>query len=123
MAGYISEHANYHHGEASLTGAIVGMAQSFTGSNNINLLHPEGQFGTRLKNGKDAAQPRYIHTFLEKITNKIFSKLDNPLLKYNEDDGIVAEPVTYYPVIPMVLVMVLMVLVQVGHLKFHHLIH
>ena len=104
LAGYISEHANYHHGEASLTGAIVGMAQSFTGSNNINLLHPEGQFGTRLKNGKDAAQPRYIHTFLEKITNKIFSKLDNPLLKYNEDDGIVAEPVTYYPVIPMVLV-------------------
>jgi DNA topoisomerase II len=104
LGGYISEHTNYHHGEASLFGAITGIAQSYTGSNNINLLHPEGQFGTRLSNGKDASQPRYIHTFLEKITFKIFNKIDNPLLKYCDDDGDIAEPTTYYPIIPMVLV-------------------
>jgi DNA topoisomerase-2 len=62
LAGYVSEHAQYHHGEASLMGAIIGMAQTFVGSNNINLLFPSGQFGTRLMGGSDAASPRYIFT-------------------------------------------------------------
>tara|TARA_B100000780_G_C20771886_1_gene306495 strand:+ start:106 stop:558 length:453 start_codon:yes stop_codon:yes gene_type:complete len=48
LAGYTSEHAAYHHGEASLNGAIINMAQDFIGSNNLNLLMPNGQFGTRL---------------------------------------------------------------------------
>jgi DNA topoisomerase-2 len=47
LSGYVAEHSAYHHGEASLAGTIVGMAQDFVGSNNINLLKPEGQFGTR----------------------------------------------------------------------------
>jgi DNA gyrase/topoisomerase IV subunit B len=45
FSGYISEHSCYHHGEASLNAAIIGMAQNFAGSNNINLLEPHGQFG------------------------------------------------------------------------------
>ena len=45
FSGYVSEHSAYHHGEASLNAAIVGMAQNFVGSNNINLLEPNGQFG------------------------------------------------------------------------------
>ena len=45
FSGYVSEHSAYHHGEASLNGAIVNMAQNFVGSNNINLLEPHGQFG------------------------------------------------------------------------------
>jgi DNA topoisomerase-2 len=49
FSGYVSEHSGYHHGEASLNGAIVGMAQNFVGSNNINLFTPNGQFGTRLQ--------------------------------------------------------------------------
>lgn len=48
LSGYVSEHSAYHHGEASLQGAIIGMAQDFCGSNNLNLLEPNGQFGTRL---------------------------------------------------------------------------
>jgi DNA topoisomerase-2 len=48
FTGYVSEQSCYHHGEASLNQAIVGMAQNFVGSNNINLLEPSGQFGTRL---------------------------------------------------------------------------
>lgn len=58
LAGYVSEHSAYHHGEASLQSTIVGMAQDFVGSNNLNLLYPSGQFGTRLQGGKDAASAR-----------------------------------------------------------------
>ena len=42
LAGYVSENASYHHGEASLQGAIIGMAQDFVASNNVNLLYPVG---------------------------------------------------------------------------------
>ena len=70
LAGYVSEKAAYHHGEASLQSAIVGMAQDYVGSNNINLLMPNGQFGTRIMGGHDAASPRYIHTELNKLMDK-----------------------------------------------------
>ena len=104
LSGYVSEHASYHHGEASLQGAIVGMAQKFVGSNNINLLQPNGQFGTRIMGGSDAASARYIHTQLSPITGLIFPKEDFPLLDYINDDGIMVEPKWYCPIIPMVLV-------------------
>lgn len=45
LSGYVSAETSYHHGEASLQGAIVNMAQDFVGSNNINLLYPDGNFG------------------------------------------------------------------------------
>merc|ERR1719183_2444849 len=70
LCGYISEHTAYHHGEMSLQGTIVGMAQTFVGSNNINLLVPSGQFGTRLMGGKDAASARYIYTRLDRIARR-----------------------------------------------------
>ena len=49
FAGYVSEHSCYHHGEKSLNDAIINQAQEFVGSNNIAVLMPNGQFGTRLK--------------------------------------------------------------------------
>lgn len=101
LAGYVSEHAAYHHGEASLNSTIVGMGQTFVGSNNINLLIPIGQFGSRLLGGKDSASPRYIHTQLESIVDIIFRKEDSAILKYTEDDGLAVEPETYLPVVPM----------------------
>ena len=104
LAGYVSEHAAYHHGEASLNGAIVSMAQIFVGANNINLLAPVGQFGSRLQGGKDSASPRYIHTHLEPIVDKIYRKEDSIILNYLDDDGLLVEPETYYPTIPMLLV-------------------
>jgi DNA topoisomerase-2 len=104
LAGYVSEHAAYHHGEASLQGAIIGMAQDYVGSNNINLLMPNGQFGTRIMGGHDSASPRYIHTELNKIVDILYPSVDFPLLEYNDDDGIFVEPKFYVPIIPMVLV-------------------
>jgi DNA topoisomerase-2 len=104
FSGYVSEHSCYHHGEASLNGAIVGMAQNFVGSNNINLLMPSGQFGTRLKGGEDSASERYIFTLLSKITRTIFPEVDDNILKYLSDDGTPVEPIYYMPIIPMILV-------------------
>ena len=104
LAGYVSENANYHHGEKSLQDAIVGMAQNYIGSNNINLLMPNGQFGSRVLGGKDAASPRYIHTELNPLTYHIFSRDDLPILNYLDDDGDKIEPEFYLPVIPMILI-------------------
>lgn len=103
LSGYVSAETGYHHGEASLQSAIVSMAQNFVGSNNINLLFPDGNFGSRLT-GKDAASPRYIFTRLSDITNLIFDKRDSKLLKYLDDDGMQIEPEWFMPVLPMVLV-------------------
>ena len=104
FSGYVSEHSGYHHGEASLNAAIVGMAQNFVGSNNINLFMPNGQFGTRLQGGKDSASERYIFTQLNKITRNIFPSTDDKVLQYLNDDGLPVEPVFYAPIIPMILV-------------------
>ncbi|XP_066940662.1 DNA topoisomerase 2-alpha isoform X2 [Macrobrachium rosenbergii] len=104
LAGSVAEHSAYHHGENSLMSTIINLAQNFVGSNNINLLQPIGQFGTRLQGGKDAASPRYIFTKLSPLTRLIFNPYDDPLLKKNYDDNKPIEPEWYIPIIPMVLV-------------------
>lgn len=104
LSGYVSAETNYHHGENSLQETVINMAQNFVGSNNINLLIPEGNFGTRYQLGADAASPRYIFTKLNNITEEIYNKLDFPLSKYIEDEGSFIEPEYYVPIIPMVLV-------------------
>ncbi|THF98114.1 hypothetical protein TEA_024696 [Camellia sinensis var. sinensis] len=60
FSGYVSEHSAYHHGEQSLASTIIGMAQDYVGSNNLNLLQPNGQFGTRRQGGKDHASARVL---------------------------------------------------------------
>jgi DNA topoisomerase-2 len=104
FAGYVSEHTGYHHGEASLNETIVGMAQDFMGANNIPWLVPQGQFGTRIQGGKDAASPRYIHTYLQPRIRKLLPVDDFDVLKYRDDDGLPVEPEWYAPVLPMLLV-------------------
>ncbi|KAJ2093517.1 DNA topoisomerase 2 [Coemansia sp. RSA 986] len=104
LQGKVTERASYHHGEQSLVSTIVNMAQDYVGSNNINLLVPEGGFGTRLLGGKDAASARYISTYLSKITRALFHKSDDALLETLYDDGKPVEPRWYIPVIPTVLV-------------------
>lgn len=105
LGASVSETTSYHHGEASLYGTIINMAQDYTGSNNINLLKPNGQFGSRLtSSGKDAASPRYIFTELNEITKNIFCAEDFNVLNHQQDDGIEIEPVYYVPILPMVLI-------------------
>ncbi len=113
LAAYVTEKMGYHHGEASLAKTIIGMAQTFVGSNNINFLSPEGQFGTRGMGGKDAASPRYIFTKLEPIARKIFPSIDydqftdintTPILPELEEEGQLVEPQYLAPILPMLFI-------------------
>ena len=104
LAAYVAEKSAYHHGEVSLAETIVKLANDYTGSNNINLLEPCGQFGTRLMGGKDASQTRYIFTKLTKEARKLFDSKDDAILNYLDDDGRTIEPDFYMPTMPMVLV-------------------
>ncbi|KAN0123255.1 DNA topoisomerase, type IIA-like domain containing protein [Russula decolorans] len=104
LVGYISEHAAYHHGEQSLTMTIVNLAQDYVGSNNLNLLLPNGQYGTRDQGGKDHASARYIFTEPAPITRTIFHAADDPLHNYLKEDNDQIEPEWYMPVIPLILI-------------------
>ncbi|TBU56240.1 type II DNA topoisomerase [Dichomitus squalens] len=104
LVGYVSEVSAYHHGEASLMATIINLAQDFVGSNNINLLMPNGQFGTRDQGGKDHAAARYIFTELAPIVRTLMHPADDAILTYQQDDGRQVEPEWYMPIVPMVLV-------------------
>ncbi|CAG0917454.1 unnamed protein product [Notodromas monacha] len=104
LAGSVAELSAYHHGEQSLMGTMINLAQDFVGSNNINLLQPIGQFGTRATGGKDAASPRYIFTKLSPLAKHLFNPDDEKILNYLKDDNQSIEPEWYIPILPMVLV-------------------
>tara|TARA_B000000437_G_scaffold219375_2_gene201131 strand:- start:1021 stop:4539 length:3519 start_codon:yes stop_codon:yes gene_type:complete len=104
LAGNVSEVTAYHHGENSLQQAIIGMAQIYVGTNNINILQPNGQFGSRIQGGNDSSSPRYIFTLLSNLTKLIFREEDSCILNYLNDDGQSIEPEYYIPIIPMILV-------------------
>ncbi|ALX27445.1 hypothetical protein GMAR_ORF70 [Golden Marseillevirus] len=105
LAGKVASVAGYHHGEVSLSGTIVGMAQNFVGSgNNIPLLFPDGSYGTRLQGGKDHAAVRYLHTYADPITRILFPAEDDELYERVVEDNEVNEPVNYLPILPLILV-------------------
>ena len=104
LSGYVAEHMNYHHGSASLEKTIVNMAQNYIGANNLPLLLPLSQFGSRIKGGKDYGAPRYIKTKLNKeLVSAMFRTEDDYILKYTHDEGVCNEPVCYVPVAPLIL--------------------
>jgi DNA topoisomerase-2 len=100
LSGYVAEQTDYKHGEQNLCETIIKFAQDFVGSNNIALLEPDGQFGTRLEGGKDSANSRYIYTRPSEILKYIFREEDDPILKYTSE----GEPDIFVPIIPLVLV-------------------
>jgi DNA topoisomerase-2 len=105
LAAYVSEKTAYHHGEASVVGTIVKMAQDFVGSNNINVLVPSGTFGSRIAGGSDHASARYIQTYITpNITRSLYKIDDDAILNYLDDDGQQIEPEWFIPIIPMILV-------------------
>lgn len=100
----VAEKTSYHHGEKSIFDAIINMAQNYVGSNNMNLLLPNGNFGSRNYGGADHASERYIFTNIHPITNKLFRKEDENLLKYQIEEGQSIEPEWYLPIIPNILI-------------------
>ena len=104
LASYTAEKTAYLHGETSLGGAITKMTQSFVGSNNLPLLVPEGQTGSRLQMGGDAASTRYTFTKLQPYTRQIFHPDDDAILSYRTEEGQSIEPEYFVPIVPMILV-------------------
>lgn len=92
---------DYHHGIGSMQGTIVGLAQDFAGSNNLSLLHPEGQFGSRLSHS--ASAPRYIYTRLHENFRQLFKKDDDVILDRKLVGDIKIEPKYFIPILPIVL--------------------
>lgn len=74
---------------------IIGLAQDFVGTNNINVLLPIGQFGTRLQGGSDAASARYIYTMLNPVTRTLFPKDDDYVLRFLYEENQRIEPEWY----------------------------
>lgn len=89
----------YAHGEVSMADTIVGIAQNFAGSNNINLFEPIGQFGSILSN--ESASHRYIFTKPSVNLRKYIRKDDDCILKHRYEDDEKVEPIHFLPVIPM----------------------
>lgn len=100
--GKIQAATQYHHGDASLSATIVGMACDYAGAGNVNLLMPNGQFGTR--HSHEAGAPRYIETALnDPIQHLLYPYADDAVLTHVVDEGKEVEYESYVPVIPSVL--------------------
>ena len=102
LSAYVAAETDYHHGTASMESTIVNMAANYTGTNNMNLFVPSGQFGSRLT--KEAAASRYIFTQLSPNYRKLFKKEDECILEHNTIDGQKIEPKHYMPILPLVLI-------------------
>lgn len=102
LSAYTALYSVYHHGETSLNGTIVGLAQNYIGSNNINLFEPVGQFGSILS--PTASSPRYIFTKPSEYLRNVIVKEDDCILIDQYEEGDMKEPVNYYPVLPLWLV-------------------
>lgn len=104
LVGMITSVSGYHNGEKSMEQAVIKMAQDFSGSNNLNLLLPDGQFGSILD--PESGAPRYIRTKFSDNLRRYFLKEDDIILNYkiSEDDGTQIEPEVFYPILPFVLI-------------------
>jgi DNA topoisomerase-2 len=97
LAGKVASDAHYHHGDGSLSGAIVGMAQKF--KNSMPVLEEIGQFGSL--RSPEAGAPRYISTKLHKNFRQLY--MDFELLTPRYEEGSEIEPKYFLPIIPTVL--------------------
>jgi DNA topoisomerase-2 len=102
-AAGVAQKTCYHHGEASLIESIVGSSQEHVGTNNVALLEPLGQFGSRNVKPTTHAAARYIFTRVQPVARLLFPAEDSPVLAYAVDDGETVEPKHFVPVVPFVL--------------------
>jgi DNA topoisomerase-2 len=99
----VANKAEYHHGEKSMEGTLVNLAQTFVGANNLTVFLESGQYGTRYYGGDDAASSRYIYTRLTCIAKYIFRPEDSNILRYKIEEGVSIEPKFFVPIIPVLL--------------------
>ncbi len=101
-AGQIAARMLYHHGDASLNKAIIGMARDYPGSNNFPLFKHDGQVGSRNRHGKDFGSPRYVGVLLNTpIVSSLFAKEDIPNLPRQFSDGVQVEPKYFISLLPL----------------------
>lgn len=102
LTGYVTESMSYMHGDSSMNEAIIKMAQTFTGANNIPPLIPiSNGFGSRVKGRGSSASPRYIDIqYNSKVMDLMFPREDDYLLEYEYYDGKRCEPTFYVPILP-----------------------
>lgn len=107
IASGAAKEMKYAHGDASINGALVKMAQIFTGTNQLPLYLPiSNNFGSRQRGteAKYCGQPRYIITVANtKLNDALFPPEDDWILEYEFDEGVQVEPSTYVPILPVVL--------------------
>lgn len=97
LSGKVASDCFYHHGDASLSNAIITMVQKF--KNNASLLEEDGQFGSL--RSPQAGAPRYIGTKLSDNFRLIYK--DFELLEHKEEEGESIEPKFFLPIVPTVL--------------------
>jgi DNA topoisomerase-2 len=102
-AAGVAQKTSYHHGEVSLVECIVGSAQDHVGANNVAMLEPLGQFGSRHVKPSTHAAARYIFTRAAPIARALFPIEDLPVLDFAVEEGEQVEPMHYVPVLPLVL--------------------
>ncbi len=96
----VAEDTEYLHG--TMAGVIVNLAQNYAGTNNINLMSPEGNFGTRLI--PEASAPRYIYTYGSAELFDFFNKEDIEILEHQRFEGHKIEPKFLLPKLPLLLI-------------------
>ena len=96
----VAEETEYLHG--SMAGVIVKLAQNHVGTNNMNLMMPEGNFGTRLV--PEASAPRYIYTYGSPALFSMFDRKDNDILEPQIFEGYQIEPKFMLPKLPILLI-------------------
>lgn len=102
LASFIAARTLYKHGETSMMDAVIGLAQHFTGANNMPLLEPLGQFGNRMV--KVASAPRYIYTKLSENSKVLLNDEDDCILDYLTEEGETVEPARFFPLLPILLI-------------------
>lgn len=95
-----SDLTHYKHGEASIIGTVIKLAQDYPGSNNYPILKKDGQFGTAQANA--SSSPRYIHVSRSDALDDMFEENDREIVNYIKFDGDLIEPDYYLTKLPLI---------------------
>ena len=103
MASGITKECDYLHGETSMYESIIKLTQNnITGMITFPFIIADGHNGSRLCNGSDHAQARYLNVSLNDKTKYFFLNRQEKLFNYNKDElENNIEPKCLFPLIPL----------------------